>query len=437
MKNEFSYRKLLFWKIDKIKGGKIKEHFTEIANILSEPNNQSNVLLKEKSLRDLLTHAVTTTKFYKDFDEDDVTTFPVIDKNIIRAHFDGFISSNYSEDELLSVVTSGSTGTPFKVFQDKNKRNRNTADTIFFAQKAGFEIGDKLFYLKIWSANNHKSNLLAILQNVVPFDVFKLDNSEIEKLLDLLAGAKGRNGILSYASALEEVCRHLDLNGFERINKIQISSALSMSESLSEYTKTSFKKHFGIEVYARYSNLENGIISQQFENGGNSYFVNTASYFLEIFKLEEDILADPGELGRIVVTDLFNYGMPLIRYDTGDIGQYALDANGGNDLSVLEHIEGRKLDLLYNTKGELVSSYIMYKNMWKYPEISQYQLFQNHVKDYVFKINAEKGFEREGELVEEFISYLGQDANFKVEYVSEIPLLSSGKRKKIVNNYYK
>jgi phenylacetate-CoA ligase len=62
-------------------------------------------------------------------------------------------------------------------------------------------------------------------------------------------------------------------------------------------------------------------------------------------------------------------------------------------------------------------------------------LIQEGEKDYIFKINADKSFHREAQLVSEFKSYLGSDANFIVEYVDEIPLLASGKRRKLVNNY--
>lgn len=139
-----------------------------------------------------------------------------------------------------------------------------------------------------------------------------------------------------------------------------------------------------------------------------------------------------GQLGRIVVTDLFNYAMPMIRYDTGDLGVLVQKDNK----TYLSEVQGRKLDALYDTEGQIVSSYIMYKNMWQYPEINQYQLIQTHQKKYLFKVNAPKGFEKEIQLIEEFKSFLGQDADFEVVYVDEIPLLDSGKRRKTVNLYY-
>ena len=188
-------------------------------------------------------------------------------------------------------------------------------------------------------------------------------------------------------------------------------------------------------VYSRYSNLENGILAQQVPGSGHRYLVNTASYVLEIFKTDTDEPAAPGELGRIVVTDLYNYAMPMIRYDTGDMGVLSKEKDEAGN-SYLEIVEGRKLDLLYATDGTLVSSYIVYKNMWQYTEILQYQLVQYGAKDYLFKINMEGPFTKEEKLVQEFKQYLGADANFRVEYVDEIPLLASGKRKKIANTYH-
>ena len=208
-----------------------------------------------------------------------------------------------------------------------------------------------------------------------------------------------------------------------------------MSETLNDYTKQTIEKYFGVPVYSRYSNLENGILAQQVPGSGHRYLINTASYLVEIFKMNEDRPAAAGELGRIIVTDLYNYAMPMIRYDTGDTGALS-NYDDGKSNQYLETVEGRRLDLLYATDGSLVSSYIVYKNMWQYTEILQYQLVQYGEKDYLFKINMEGAFAKEEKLIAEFKQYLGHDANFKVEYVDEIPLLASGKRKKIANTYH-
>ena len=75
--------------------------------------------------------------------------------------------------------------------------------------------------------------------------------------------------------------------------------------------------------------------------------------------------------------------------------------------------------------------------MWQYPEIDQYQIIQEGKADYKIVITAKNGFLKEEQLKSEFIEYLGGDAHISIDYVDHIPLLASGKRKKIVNTWKK
>ena len=82
--------------------------------------------------------------------------------------------------------------------------------------------------------------------------------------------------------------------------------------------RINLRKVFGCNVVSRYSNQENGILAQELVD--SDYFViNNASYWIEFLKLIQMWGADIGELSRVVVTDLFNYATPVIRYDTGDL----------------------------------------------------------------------------------------------------------------------
>lgn len=425
-------REKIFWLLDALKGSPVKKHYNEIASLL-EGNNANNQKAKEEKLKALLQHAAATTPFYKPY-KASLNNFPVISKTLIRENFDGFVSSAFTQEQQIPTVTSGSTGTPFKVLQHASKKTRNSADTMYFAKRAGYQIGDRLLYMKIWSANNKKPTLPGMMQNMVPVDVITFNGKEVEALVKRMESDSSSFSFLGYSSALENICRWLDSNNYGKV-KAKLASAISMSETLNDYTKQTIEKYFGVPVYSRYSNLENGILAQQVPGSGHRYLINTASYLVEIFKMNEDRPAAAGELGRIIVTDLYNYAMPMIRYDTGDTGALS-NYDDGKSNQYLETVEGRRLDLLYATDGSLVSSYIVYKNMWQYTEILQYQLVQYGEKDYLFKINMEGAFAKEEKLIAEFKQYLGHDANFKVEYVDEIPLLASGKRKKIANTYH-
>lgn len=423
------------WAADALKGRKLRQHYDEIADLLESDNERFAIGKINKSLGNLLEHSVNTVPFYDSYKGSRLENFPVVNKSVIRDSFGSFRSSSYNGEELYQAITSGSTGTPFKIYQDRNKKLRNYADTLYFAGLAGYRTGHRLVYLKIWVKEKMKSPLEYQLQNIVPVDVIRFNDREIEALINRMEKDRSTFGLLGYSSALELICRYLDRTGHGPV-KADVKSIIAISETLNDNTRESLEKYFGVPAVSRYSNLENGIIAQQILGQPDRYLVNSASYHVEILKMDSDDPAGEGEPGRIVVTDLFNYAMPMIRYDTGDIGSMVHDENFPWR-KYLNHVEGRRLDLLYDTGGNLVSSYIVYKNMWQYTEIEQYQLIQEDKKRYIFKINCREPFTREEKLIGEFKSYLGQDADFRVEYVTEIPLLSSGKRKKIVNNYTK
>lgn len=428
-------RNTALWAADALKGRRLRRHYDEIT-ILLESTDERTVNVKiNRSLDSLLEHSVITVPFYNSFNGSKLEAYPVVNKSVIRASADSFLSSSYNGEELYQAITSGSTGTPFKIFQDRNKKLRNYADTLYFAGLAGYRTGHRLVYLKIWVKEKMKNILAYRLQNIVPVDVIRFNEREVEALINRMEKDRSTFGLLGYSSALELICRYLDRTGHGPV-KAEVKSIIAISETLNDNTRESLEKYFGVPAVSRYSNLENGIIAQQIPGQGSRYLVNSASYHVEILKMDSDEPAAEGEPGRIVVTDLFNYAMPMIRYDTGDIGSMVHDENFPWR-KYLNHVEGRRLDLLYDTGGNLVSSYIVYKNMWQYTEIEQYQLIQEDKKRYTIKINCREPFTREQKLIEEFKSYLGQDADFRIEYVTEIPLLSSGKRKKIVNNYTK
>lgn len=419
----FNLQKVLFKIKELTSGNRVTLNLKQIESHFNGNRNDTD-------LSNLLKHAVQTAEFYKNFDSNSINDFPVINKTQIKEHFPAFRSREFLNKPLVEMTTSGSTGTPFTVFQDIEKKQRNLADTFYFANLAGYELGQRLFYFKIWAKAKMAPDYQYRLQNIVPFDVIKLDDKTIQRFIDEVENKQGANAILGYVSALESIIRYCDIIQ-KKSFKSEFKSIITMSEGLSIVTKEKLNTLFNCPVVSRYSNLENGIIAQQLINE-ERFLINTASYLVEIMDFESDKVVNHGEKGRIVVTDLFNYAMPLIRYDTGDIGSIIKDQDGKLFLS---SVEGRKLDLIFDTNNQLVSSYIVYKNMWQYKEISQYQLIQVGQKEYVFKINCDSEFSREDKLIAEFKSYLGNDADFKVEYVDEIPLLDSGKRRKIVNLY--
>ncbi len=417
-----------FWFLDMVKGSKIKRHYKDISYILENFSESKSKNLREKSLIDLLNHANNLTTFYKNYKN--IEDFPVIDKNVLITRSKEFEAQNYTNKKTKTVSTSGSTSIALKVKQNKNKTTRNTADSIYFGEIAGFKIGYKLLYLRNWDVNLKKSSLTKFIQNIEELEVVDLNDHYIGNIVNKIKSDKSTKGWLGYSSGYELVCKYLDKTSSKPINSY-VKSIIAMSEGVNKYTKESMSKYFNASLVSRYSNSENGIIAQQKTNS-EFFSINWASYYVEIFKIDEDIPAEKGEAGRIIVTDLYNYATPLIRYDTGDVGtiDYAVTP------PVLKNIEGRKTDVIHNTKGEIVSSFII-TNVVEYKGVIQGQLIQESQKGYTLKLNVTNEFNQEIDVINEFKGYLGEDAEIKVNYVEEIPLLASGKRKATINNYYK
>lgn len=149
--------------------------------------------------------------------------------------------------------------------------------------------------------------------------------------------------------------------------------------------------------------------------------------------MDSDEPAEPGELGRIVITDLFNYAFPILRYDNGDTAVAARKEKNGRFKLYLSELYGRRSDLIYDCEGKAVTPYIITNNLWDIQGVKQYRFIQEDVRDYTIWLNGDpEAMDRE-EILRRIRPYLGEEARIKVEIVDEIPVLASGKRKYIEN----
>ncbi|OMP31646.1 phenylacetate--CoA ligase family protein [Mangrovimonas sp. DI 80] len=426
-------RQKVFWGVDFFKGNNIKNNYLEVKDVLDDLGCQSSKETQRVNLKAILKHASSTTPFYASYKGAlELSDYPVINKNIIVANYDDFKSSLYLDKTNYSAYTSGSTGTPFKVYHNLEKKQRNSADVIYFAKLLGFNVGDKLFYIRHWDQYNSKTPFEAWKNHIYMHPVSKLAERDIQELLDEIEKDNLRKGIVSYASALNELRDYILKSGRRLRKDPGVKFIIAIGEKLNDKTKEVIEDYYGVKVISRYSNVENGIIAQQLLGDGLGFHINWASYYVELLKFDSNEPAEIGELGRIVITDYFNRCMPMIRYDTGDIGMMGYEEGYGCEYPVFKQIEGRKMDMIFDASGNFISSYFVY-NILKYPHVKQYQFIQEGDKNYVFKLNVEEAFNSENDIKEEFLNHLGPSAEITFEYVNEIPLLSSGKRKFVIN----
>lgn len=422
-------RYYVFWFVDTLKGGKIYKHLKEITFLNEEYANPKAYLLRNKRLNEILEHTCNNVPYYKNVNSINLNDFPVVDKNIIRNNYNQFCAASFLNKKTKLVSTSGSTGANFSIHKNQNKILRNTADTIYFSKKAGFKIGNRLIYSRHWDEDLRKSKLKNWIINVQEEEIANLNDKNIKRQLEKIGKYTGNKVWMNYPSALTQFCKYFERTN-SKVQHLNVNSIITTSEALDNYTKTTTSSYFNTPVVSRYSNTENGIIAQQHINGGNDFTINWGSYFIEILDFDKDIQVNDSELGRIVITDLYNYATPLIRYDTGDIG--CIDYN--SQPPVFKQIEGRKGDLIINTKGEIINHFIV-TDLVLFENVLQGQLIQNDRTDYTLKLNVSKTFNDQSKVIKRFKNYLGEDAQIHIELVEEIPVLSSGKRRLTVNNY--
>lgn len=425
-------RNRLFWGLDLINKGAIRKNIRDIRRGVEHYASPESAARRTELLSRLLSHASHTTGFYGNYRTGSIDDFPVINKNMIRQDYDAFRSGRYRTQDCIRVLTSGSTGSPLVVYQNKEKRVRNTSDTIYFAGRANYQVGHRLYYVRLWNSLHPKSRILARLQNLEMVNVMDLSDEYFAKLVRTWQKDPSEKALMGYVSSFTQLCKYLDRIDSPPL-ECNVSSIIAVAETLTSYCKYSMEKYFRAPVVSRYSNTENGILAQQSAGDNTDFIINWGSYHIEIFDLEKDVPVEHGALGRIVITDLFNYAMPMIRYDTGDVGFIECNEQG---VPVLRNVQGRKMDMLYDTKGRALTPSVVW-HLDNYKNIRQFQLVQNSAKSYTIRLNTEGNFESAGQIIREFTGYFGEDAEIRIEHTDEIPVLASGKRRLVVNNFQK
>ncbi|NLK10966.1 MAG: phenylacetate--CoA ligase family protein [Staphylococcus equorum] len=418
-----SLRRTIFWTIDALSNGNTRKHYYNIKEIMEGDS------LNGSQLNLLLEHAKNFVPFYKNLKFSRFEELPILTKNDYKKDYDALQSEYYLNKPLHQMSTSGSTGTPFTVNQNMDKRKRTVAELIYFNEIAGQKLGDRYLYIKTWPMK--KSTIESIKQNVIPIDILHLNEETLEKIRVTLKRDKSVKSILAYASTYKVLVDYLSDSG-DTSEMFNIKAIFSSSALLDKETKEKLNQVFDCPIIDRYSNQENGVLAQTKSTLGE-FYINRASYHIELLKLDSDKPAEAGELGRIVLTDLYNFAMPMLRYDTGDLA--ISDDEDRDSLKTLRSIQGRRVDIIYDTKGNVLTPHTWSVNMRKYSNLKQWQFIQEDKKRYVLKVNGGKGVYSKEDFDNTLRSILGSDAEIEIQYVDEIPVLSSGKFKNTICNY--
>ena len=433
-------RNKAFWIMDALRGGQVRKAYELIDKCDKGIWSEEEIDAYQKdAIAKLLLHTKNTVNAYKSQQSFDLTSWPVVKKMDLKDKLNDHLSSDYDKDDLIIMSTSGSTGTPFQSFQNAFKKRHVNAEVLYYNGLIDFKIGRRIIYFRSIVGEVTKSKFAQFAQNIRLIDCHDLGDNGIRKKLKEIreSSASGGAMILSYASTLDAFRKYFQKYGYKDAEGCKLYGIVSGSELLHDITRKTLEKAFGCKVVSRYANEENGFLGQD-DIDNNVFIPNRADYYFEILKLTSAEPTEIGEVGRIVVTDLYNYAMPFVRYDTGDVGAWVETTHHGKKMMGIGNFGGRVVDMIFDTEGKQMSPHTITNSMWEFQGVRQFQFIQKKKREYVLKLNVDKDtFMQEDKIISILTQRLGNDAEIRIEYCDEIPVLASGKRRYIVNDMFK
>jgi phenylacetate-CoA ligase len=397
--------------------------------------------LQRRRLRDVLMHAYRTVPFYeRRFDDagldpervedvEQLSALPVLTKAEIHAHVDSLISTRYARSRLIRDSTGGSTGDPLRFYLTERKRSFVRAATLRENAWLGCRVGDRI--LRLWGSPRDRPRGLKArvgsewVHRTRVVDAFELDDAQIRCFLDELRRYQPVL-VIAYAKAAlfaAQYARRQGLGPHHRPKAVVITA-----EGLTAEQRTVVREVFGCPVVNRYASREMGHVASGCGATDRLHTVDDGCV-VEVVPLPGD--AGP-DRGRLVVTDLVNDAMPLIRYDTGDVGVVARGpCPCGRPYGLLEDVEGRVIDLLRRKDGGYVHGLSLFRLFREDDAVKSFQVVQEsldrvRVKVVPFDPARPPHLER---IREGICAVLGDRVQVETEVCVSIPQPASGKHR--------
>jgi phenylacetate-CoA ligase len=229
--------------------------------------------------------------------------------------------------------------------------------------------------------------------------------------------------LFAYPEYLTEVLNVLERDGHKLPSLKKIFTG---SEVLEDSVRQRVRELLGVEIADGYGTTE-GFIGWQCPTG--SYHINAEHMMVEILD-DAGHLVGPGEMGRVVVTTLENYLMPLVRYEIGD---FTIASRGscrcGRTLPTIERVIGRSLNLFRLADGRLLSPWTFVEVLRDSRLFRQFQIIQEGLDRYTlnFVVDTPLTPEAKEHLRAAFSKLVGSDITLSFAQFAEIPRTSGRK----------
>lgn len=382
--------------------------------------------------RDLFKSLDLTPEDFKSIE--DLNKLPILTKEIIWKEGSRMYAT-CELDNVKSASTSGSSG-QITVLK-KTKMAREIEQALMWRYKENGGINPNGCSIMIWGGHslsylgNLKNTIKHWLLNEYFYDTYKISDKQVEEIIHTLDTRKVVY-LRGYTSTIYYVAQQL----LERGINYKIPFVSVTAEKLLDSQRAVIEQAFGPNLYNQYGCGECGAIAYEcVEHTGLHH--NFEHSILEV--LDDNEL--PSQTGRVILTNLDNYAMPLIRYENGDMVTLANNTcSCGRQSILIEKIEGRTYDIFYGENGQKVHAgflddVLLEVDLLNRYKIKQLQIIQKEPLLYVCKYIADTSVQ-EDDRIEIELKYkkrLGEHVQFILQKVDDIQSAQSGKRHFVVS----
>lgn len=400
-----------------------------------------NLGIQLQDLLKLLKHAQATSPFYRRrFAEagletakiqsfDDLKKIPPLTREDLRVHLREIQSSQFKEGDLQSAATGGTTDTPIPILRSSESVAWKSAVQWRFNAWAGMRPGDKIFYL--WGARQDYSENPSwrwrlydrqLMRRVwAPTSLFNAD--VFENYRKTLNRFRPRI-IYAYPTPLALFCDYLRDCKRDFHHPV---SAISTAEALTPDQRALIERTLDCAVFENYGSRDFAMIAAECDRHCGLH-LNPAAAFVEYQSVQG---AEVSGLRELLVTDLLNYGMPLIRYKINDCTiEGPEQCSCGLGYPLVQKIVGRTMDNFLMANGDVVPGISFQNRIIKVcPGLAKTQFIQESLDEFrVRYVPGESFSPTDLELLRSNLrKFLPECSNLIFERVTDIPREPSGK----------
>jgi phenylacetate-CoA ligase len=398
-----------------------------------------------RALVELLTYAGREVPYYRElfrtyrFDPRavrstaDLAILPLLTRDIIRERYDDLVDPRH-RGKNLKKGTSGSTGNPLKFEYSQESEAWRQAVKIRGYGWAGYRPGKKTFYY--WAAVSSAPPTLKIrldraLRRETFVDSMRQDEYSRQHALEALRRTRPEV-IVCYTQSCAQFARWIVDRGLRDWDDVPV---ICGAEAVLLGDRAVLERAFGPNIFETYGSRETMLIAAECE-AHTGMHLSEENLCVEVVK--DGRGAAPGEAGDVVVTDLHNYGMPMIRYLNGDVARRAGPARCpcGRSLARLEQVDGRRADTLTDREGNTVPGivfHVLFSDARR-ELVRQFQAVQNVRGEVTLKVVRGRDFAQDDfDRVAGRFSYYLRGLPFRIEFHDSIePHHRSGKLQTII-----